>query len=556
MARLVQRGGFLAGLSLLMALVVTDVAAQVQPVRVGGGLRISGESYTSSGFVSSTRPGQTGIATGRLNIQLMDQLTLPLSFYLSTESSGFEQPFNQFGMSPEWKWVRVHAGYFSTRFSEFSLADARLLGGGVEIRPGIFRFGFVQGRSQRAVEADSVSGLPGLYKQKTTAVTFGLGDESGWHFLLSGLKVKDDTTTVRVPGLSTPKENVVASARFGAALIPRKLTFRTEVAFSAFTDDVTSDSLSSSGDFDALVKALDPFLTPTSSTRVDGAVNALLDANPSQHFGVQLEGRYVGPGYESLGATQIEADILDLLISPRINVGRFRMSARVGVRSNNVADTRIATQRRTLVAANATVRASRALSISGEFANYGLNASRDLDTTKVTSISRLFGVTPTLSWSSGSVSHSATLGLRHQEANQSNRRGRVELQAADTKNNDVTASYSVSLPSGLSLSTMVAMSRSDFGDDLTTTVLTLSESFATRFLQGRVRVSGSAAYNRIKTTTTDNGFQFRTGASYEVHSHGQVEMNIIARFFKYGQEKNGEDGFSEFTTRLGYNYRF
>src|SRR5690606_28696525 len=40
-------------------------------------------------------------------------------FRLSRQQNAFTQPFNQFGLSPHYKWVTVHAGYRNLHYSSF-----------------------------------------------------------------------------------------------------------------------------------------------------------------------------------------------------------------------------------------------------------------------------------------------------------------------------------------------------------------------------------------------------------------------------------------------------
>jgi hypothetical protein len=50
-------------------------------------------------------------------------LSIPLSFVLSQQQQAFGypiQPFNQYGLSPKYKAVKLHLGYRTMRFSEFS----------------------------------------------------------------------------------------------------------------------------------------------------------------------------------------------------------------------------------------------------------------------------------------------------------------------------------------------------------------------------------------------------------------------------------------------------
>ena len=86
-------------------------------------------------------------------------------------------------MSPYYKWITIHAGYRNINYSQFTLAGHTFLGAGVELHPGIFRFGFISGRFNRAIKADTSlkSFQPYTYSNRGIAAKIGLG--KGVNFL-------------------------------------------------------------------------------------------------------------------------------------------------------------------------------------------------------------------------------------------------------------------------------------------------------------------------------------------------------------------------------------
>lgn len=51
-------------------------------------------------------------------------MQIPVSFVIGRQQSSFTQPFNQFELSPSYKWVTVHAGYRNLTFSPYTLTGA------------------------------------------------------------------------------------------------------------------------------------------------------------------------------------------------------------------------------------------------------------------------------------------------------------------------------------------------------------------------------------------------------------------------------------------------
>ena len=74
---------------------------------------LSGNLTGQYTFFSSTgqeymKPGSWTIS-GNPVVSIYGVL-LPFSFTVSEKERSFRQPFNQFGVSPEYKWVKLHLG--------------------------------------------------------------------------------------------------------------------------------------------------------------------------------------------------------------------------------------------------------------------------------------------------------------------------------------------------------------------------------------------------------------------------------------------------------------
>jgi len=66
-------------------------------------------------------------------------IVLPFSFRFSEQERDFRQPFNQFGVSPYYKWAKLHLGYRSHNWSTYALAGHSITGVGLELTPGKFQ---------------------------------------------------------------------------------------------------------------------------------------------------------------------------------------------------------------------------------------------------------------------------------------------------------------------------------------------------------------------------------------------------------------------------------
>ena len=125
-----------------------------KPLRVSGGINFNQVFYTASG-IENRRDPYNFFLNGNLNLDIYG-FAVPLSFTLSNQNASFQQPFNQFSLSPTYKNVRAHVGFSSLNFSKYTLAGHVFFGAGAEVTSvGKWSFAALAGRFFQAVEADT-----------------------------------------------------------------------------------------------------------------------------------------------------------------------------------------------------------------------------------------------------------------------------------------------------------------------------------------------------------------------------------------------------------------
>jgi len=100
-------------------------------VSLTGGLSAFGALYTTDLGDPRMAPLTWGLS-GRLNVNIYE-VQLPFSFIFSEKERDFRQPFNQFGVSPRYKWITAHIGHRTMQMSELTMSGQRFLGGGLEL---------------------------------------------------------------------------------------------------------------------------------------------------------------------------------------------------------------------------------------------------------------------------------------------------------------------------------------------------------------------------------------------------------------------------------------
>ncbi|MEO8474840.1 MAG: hypothetical protein ABI477_21745, partial [Chryseolinea sp.] len=276
-----------------------------KPLTLNGGLSVRTIFYSAHGIEARRKPFSYVIAGAP--VLSVYGWSVPMSFVFSEQERSFRQPFNQFGMSPTYKWVTVHAGYRNITYSPYTLAGHTILGGGVELTPGIFRFGFMYGRLNRATAVDSTSGSlePFSYTRRGYALKLGVG--KGRTFLdVSLLKAKDDSTSAHTDAITRgkvmPAENAVIGITARVTFL-KKFYWEGDGGLSLYTRNIgTSLGLENANLLPSILNnTLGSLLTINGSTEFYSAYQTSLGYR-GKILSLRLQYRRVDPGYQSMGA--------------------------------------------------------------------------------------------------------------------------------------------------------------------------------------------------------------------------------------------------------------
>lgn len=339
-------------------------------------------------------------------------IELPFSFVFSDLQRSYAQPFNQFGLSPRYKWITVHLGYRNVTFSNFTLAGHSFLGCGIELNPGIFRFGFVYGRFDRQTTTSPVFETDSLphYKRKGFAVKLGVGTEKNF-FDLVFLRIRDDSSSIPKPdsGLYRfPEQNVVAgfNSRF---TFSKKLTWETEAAFSLYTTDMSAKpSLDSSSA--SILLSLNKFLVINQSSEYYTAIRSSIQYK-SKLWSVKLEYKRIDPKYQSMGAYFFNNDVENLCLSPAFALFKRKLAIRgsIGLQRDNLRGSKRATSMRTIGNVNVSFNPSYKFGVDASYSNFSINQSAGRlpvnDTSKVHQTTQNISLMPRLMFVNAEKSH-------------------------------------------------------------------------------------------------------------------------------------------------------
>ena len=542
---------------------------------VNGGISVNQMGYLSSDTLSRRDPYNFYLS-GNLNFNVYGW-SVPFTFNYSNQKVTFTQPFNQYSLHPQYKWILIHAGYTSMSFSPYTLSGHLFLGAGVELTPkGPFRLSAMYGRLRKAIEYDTAAGeyaLPAEYER------WGYGMKAGYDFSESDLfKAKVDITLFHArdkagslhqlpDSMVYPGENLVLGTNLDV-MIAGHFSFTTELASSM----VTRNTLSAfeEGGVNGWNRFMGSFYGSNSTTEYFAARKFNLGYSSGQYMmGVGYE--RIDPGYNTFGAYYFNNDMENITVngSARLFENRINLSANVGKQHDNLDKTKSSELKRWVTAFNLGYNSQKNLNMNISYSTFTsfmnirsqfvdinqLTPYDNLDTLNFTQLSS------TLTASAGyvlkntdEVRQNINLNFSHQTS--SDKQGGVDTTGG-VRYYMTTASYSYTMvPLSLSVS---AAFNTNFTDAPGMKTKTLGPTLAVNKLlfDKKLRNSLSVSYNQAYSNNKKQNrvFSARINSSYRLGKRHNFNLGIT---FMNRKTKIQTDPYaiSEFIGTLGYSMSF
>ncbi|MBK9421895.1 MAG: hypothetical protein IPN44_12715 [Flavobacteriales bacterium] len=365
-----------------------------KPVQVNGSLSLLGGPYFYAGDGAPRNKPFFWNSNGSITLSLYG-VQMPFSFSVGSQQSSYTQPFNRYGVSPHYKWVKLHAGYRSMRFNPYTLGGLQFFGGGIELDPKGFRFAAFYGRFNKPVAQDTLAAISPIpaYKRMGYGMKVGVGSARN-HVDLMMIHVQDDSSSITAPERSRirPMENLALglSGRIG---ITKKLIWTFDGGASAISDDAR---LAENTDVDVPDLARGLF-TPRFGSRAAFGGNTGLQWT-SRFLTLKVSAKQVDPDYRSLGAVFQQTDVRAITVDPsiRFNKSKWRLSGSIGRQQDNIRNTKLSQSIRTIGSAAVSWNPSRTYGTDLNYSNYGIQQQRGLqvlnDTFRVAMANRSYSV--------------------------------------------------------------------------------------------------------------------------------------------------------------------
>lgn len=540
-----------------------NVASQ-DKLKISGGINANFVGYGVSGIEARRDPFYWLLA-GNLTFSYKG-ISAPFSATISQQDRNFRypQPFNQFGISPTYKFLTFHLGYRSLNFSEFTYGGTLFLGAGVEANPeniplkvSAFYGRLAKGRLEGDLN-ELEFGLPSFerwgYGSKITLV------QKKGEIDFIAFRAKDDRNSINDSIAAelgiTPSENFIWGLNVKRQITDR-INFSAEYSQSAFTTDIRQQETTL--ERNRYANNLGGLFTPRISSQFNSAFKGELTYSASI-YQLGLKYRRIDPEYRTLGSPFLINDIEDIsgTAAWRMFKNKLNISTSLGLQTNNLDGNQESEVKRFIGSVNTSVSLANKINISAGYSNFSTSSTLtqffqqsqfdQIDTLLYLQVTN--SVTSSVSYAFGNDNSqkSITLNTSFQNAD--------DNQDSESTFYNGNIGYSTNITDkDFSFSTNINVNSNEVNGlrNLSGGPSAMINKF---LLEKKVKLSFSTSvlqtYNSGNLTNTN--FINRINGAYQLKNKHTFSLDMS--FLKRDAEVESVMSFSEFRGGLTYNYNF
>lgn len=534
-----------------------ETIANQKPFEVSGTFTLFSSYYNVNG-INPRRKDFTWYITGNPNFKIYG-IDVPFSLTVSEQERSFRQPFNQFLISPSYKWAKLHLGYTNLNWSPFTWSGQTAFGVGVELNPKKFRFGFLYGRLNRSVEEDltSLETQTPAYKRMGFSTRFGYGTDTS-HVDLIYLKAKDDEASLNTIPTKTevlPAENVVVGLS-SKLKFTEKLFWNADVAASAYTRDVRA--ITFTNDEPGFVKTFGSLLQTNSSTQFYKAYQSDI-SYVEKKFKIKLKYKRVEPDFKSMGAYYFQTDVENITLEPSVNITKYklRFNSSIGRQKDNLLNQKSFTSKRLIGNIGADWSPTKYFGINALYSNYSGEQSKGLkipnQATQQSYVSQNITVSPRLTFVKEKITHFHNIVANKQWLTDKNPNTSLLTQYEVNNLNITSAIVFNKKELTISGSYLLALFDSNANTNkLNGYSLTANKAFFDNKLL--TNISGSETFQKLNAEPFSQMLTISSQNSYKITTHHGV--TLLVQYLNNQAKTAAFNSFTEYNIDLGYTYTF
>jgi hypothetical protein len=412
----------------LIAIVAESVVCQnieligkQKAVVINGGL---GFNYSSTITNDSNRIAMPAFWSANLNLNIdIYGFVIPISAVLTNGKVNLVNSFSQFGMSPHYKWITLHAGYRQYSYSPFTVGGQTFFGGGIELHPWLFRLGFFTGQLHKAVAVDSLSQskqkIPGSYPTDITTVNgtnyysaqpaytrtawgakFGFGTDRNFVDLIvfKGQDIASSLTDAASKLKLLPEENLILGLNCFQR-IGKHISFAFNGAASLYTYNTDVEPITGELPAIPLKGILNQLIVIRPTTQLQWAGDVSLGLN-FKNFSLQTQYKHIEPYFKSMGIGSYLSDLEMITIQPSWSLfkQKIRFTNMLQFQHDNINNYKEYTTSRMLINSSVSFNLSNNWGFDVSYNNYDMTQKKQLasatDSTQSHQLSNTFTLSP------------------------------------------------------------------------------------------------------------------------------------------------------------------
>lgn len=503
----------------------------IETYTYSGSIGLQSHAYTTTQDVNRKQP-LGALLTANVDFSILG-FESGADIRYSTDDNQFRQSLNRFNFYGSWKWVTLSAGDVNPGYGNYALSGTTIRGGELNLSPGIVFIDLAAGRVNRAVfdfSADR-SRRP-TFERWLYAFQAGVGSSEQSNFSLSAFYSKDnrgsipDTSNITNyrPGLlSPPAENLAVTPKFQVSVFEEAFKVGAETTVSAFTRDQRSPELSA--DESDIPSFLTDLFSPRSSTRLSYAGMAHTDFSFDE-FQMRAQYERIMPGYKSLGIRDMRDDQHTITLTPAFQFfdQKWTLDGEFSLSEDNLLGNRISKQTQQNINLNTNVQVSESINLGGGYTRFESKTSSNNSQSEGqhSQLSQVFQFFPSFSIISGSTTHNFSVTGIYQDmvVEYPVQNGGMATDESNTKTG--AASYSLALPSGLSVNSSVNVVLGEAPDN-TFTTLTGSAGAGYALFERKLNLN-------LTVNVSQNKFEQTFGEQNMVNKNLQINGNFVASY--------------------------
>jgi hypothetical protein len=519
-------------------------------IKISGQLGVSAVFYDVQGRPAN-RPSFSWMIIGNPVVSAYG-ITLPFSFTVSEQQRDFQQPFNKIGVSPYYKWAKLHLGYRNVAFSKYTLGGHTILGAGGEFTPGKFRIGIMAGRLMKPIPINPAIPVPQTqeipsYKRNGMAFKLGYGTADNYLDLIL-FRASDVTGSIGDTGqLVLPAANVVFSMVTHQKFL-KQFVFDLEFANSVNTEDTRLNGDPGENLPPVYARLIEQNISTISSNAIETALGY-----DSKVFDLKLRFKQLDPGFRSLGTYFMQNNLRNITIEPTVSLAanKYIFGGSLGFQRDNLKKSLAHQTNRTIGSVRFTGNPVQWYRADLTYSNYDINqvaGLNPLDTlNKISQTTQSINLVQNFSLNGKRLSHNLLVSLNDQIMTDRNKNSGSSYKSLTTM-----GSYVIGyMPLRMNLSLTYTYCHVDLPGN-NSRIYGPTVAYATALLKSSLSLS--VAWSRFSNIL--NGASAGIISTYSINSTYKIKKKHVAKLRIYINDGALSTPYTETKAELGYAFIF